>query len=333
MFKYLGKRAITYVVMAFIATSVAFLISCSYFKPGESMAARQDAQNRKTPEQINASLAALGLDPNRPVILRYFDWLKNVFTRFDWGRSPNGQAVGFEFGNRVWISFALTIVTVILTIIIGITLGVFTAARQYKASDRIITGYSYMTYIIPIPVAYFLVQLGFIWMNQNLGTDFKVTDVHDPTITVENSGVMGVFLDYAAHYVPPTTAMTLLGWAGYQTSQRQFLLDNINADFVRTARATGLTRLQAIRKHALRVSFIPTAQSIAFTIPQLFTGSFFAESIFNWPGLGRWSIGAIGQQDVMVATAMCAYGAMIFAIGAMLADFATTLVDPRVRMS
>lgn len=329
MFKYLGKRAITYVVMAFLATSAAFILSCMYFRPGDLMRTTDGKGKVKTNEEIDHILALNGLDPHRPVLLRYWDWLKGVVLHFNWGNSPNGQPISDEFGNRVWISFFLTIVTVILTIIIGIALGVFTAARQYKVSDRVITGYSYLCFILPTPVAYLLVQLAFVWLNQNVGTNFYVTDIHDPTVT----GFWPTIADYVLHYIVPTTAMTVYGWAAYQVAQRQYLLDNINADFVRTARSTGLTRLQAIRKHALRVSFIPIAQSIAYTIPALFTGSFFAESIFNWPGLGKWSIEAIGKQDVMVATAMVAYGALIFAIGAMLADFATTIVDPRVRMS
>ncbi len=89
-----------------------------------------------------------------------------------------------------------------------------------------------------------------------------------------------------AHYAVPTVAITLVGWGSYQIAQRQYLLDNVNADFVRTARAKGLTRNQAISRHALRVSFIPVAQSIAFTIPAIFAGGFFAEKIFAWPGVG-----------------------------------------------
>lgn len=123
-----------------------------------------------------------------------------------------------------------------------------------------------------------------------------------------------------------------MSWGGYQISQRQYLLDNVNADFVRTARAKGLTHNQAITRHALRVSFIPVAQSIAFTVPAIFSGGFFAEAIFAWPGVGLWSLEAIGKQDVNVVTATLAYGAVIFAIGAILADIATTIVDPRVRM-
>ncbi|BAV87123.1 dipeptide transport system permease protein DppB [Rothia aeria] len=76
-------------------------------------------------------------------------------TKFDWGRSPNGAYVNEEFGQRVWVSFRLMIAATILTIVIGVALGVFTAARQYKLSDRVITSYSYLVYIIPAPVAYF----------------------------------------------------------------------------------------------------------------------------------------------------------------------------------
>ncbi|MCQ9360145.1 ABC transporter permease, partial [Corynebacterium sp. 142RC1] len=125
----------------------------------------------------------------------------------------------------------------------------------------------------------------------------------------------------------------IMSWGGYQIAQRQYLLDSVNADFVRTARAKGLTRNQAIRRHALRVSFIPVAQSIAYTVPAIFTGGFFAEAIFAWPGIGLWSVQAIGAQDVNAAVATLAYGSFIFAVGAIIADIATTVVDPRVRIS
>lgn len=328
MFKYLGKRLVTYIVMGFIATSAAYLLAVSFFRPGQSLENMANGK-RRTPEEVASMLRSLGLDPTLHPLQRYFQWLKNVVFHFDWGMSPNGQSVNFEFANRMWISFWLQILATVLTIVIGVALGVWSAARQYKASDRIITGYSYLTFILPVPVFYILVQLGFITLNRTFGWSIPVTDVHDPTVTE----FWPALLDYAAHYFVPALALTAYGWAGYQVGQRQYLLDNINADFVRTARATGLTRLQAIRKHALRVSFIPVAQSIAYTIPNLFTGAFYAESIFNWPGLGKWSIGAITGNDVNVAAVSVAYAAAVFAIGAIMADFATTLIDPRVRMS
>lgn len=325
MFRYLAKRALIYLLMTFAATSVAFIVSATFLKPGRQFEQRTPPLSD---EQIHNMLARLGLDPERPVLLRYLDWLQNVFLHWDWGRSPDGTYVNAEFGSRVLVSASLTLATIVLTLIIGVALGVYSASRQYKLSDRVITQYSYLTSVVPVPVAYLLVQLLAILINQATGHRILyVTGISSVGVT----GFFPTLLDLAQHYIVPTFAMTVFGWAGYQVSQRQYLLDNINTDFVRTARATGLTREQAIRRHALRVSFIPVAQSIAFTIPAIFTGSFFAEAVFNWPGLGVWSIGAIAKQDVMVATAMTAYGSIIFAIGAILADFATVIVDPRVR--
>ena len=290
----------------------------------------QEKIPRPTPEQVQRNFASLGLDPSKSAWDRYIEWLTNVVTKFDWGRSPNGAYVNEEFGQRVWVSFRLMIAATILTIVIGVALGVFTAARQYKLSDRVITSYSYLVYIIPAPVAYFLVQTAAIQINQSAGeTIFYVTDVSSPGVT----GFWNTTIDLAEHYAVPTFCMTVLGWSAYQIAQRQYLLDNVNADFVRTARAKGLTRNQAITRHALRVSFIPVAQSIAYQVPAIFAGAFFAETVFAWPGIGKWSIDAISQQDVNAATATLAYGSVLFAIGAIIADIATSIVDPRVRIS
>jgi peptide/nickel transport system permease protein len=326
MLRYLGKRALIYVVMIFLTTSAGYFLAVSSLKPA---LLEQEKIPRPTPEQVANSFRLLGLDPNMNPWERYIQWLGGILTRWDWGRSPNGAYVNAEFADRVMISTRLFLASIILTLIIGVALGVYSAARQYKFQDRAITSYSYLVHILPAPIAYFLVQLGAIAVNDAVGERiFFVTGISTPGIEPG----WPAFVDLVAHYAVPTFAMTVFGWAGYQIAQRQYLLDNVSADFVRTARAKGLTRNQAITRHALRVSFIPVAQSIAFTIPAIFTGGFFAEAIFAWPGVGLWSIDAIGKQDVNVATAMLAYGSVIFAIGAILADFATTLVDPRVRV-
>ena len=324
MFRYVLQRSLTYLVMVFITTTMGYFAAVITLQPA---LLEQEKIPRPTPEQVQRNFASLGLDPSKSAWDRYIEWLTNVVTKFDWGRSPNGAYVNEEFGQRVWVSFRLMIAA---TIVIGVALGVFTAARQYKLSDRVITGYSYLVYIIPAPVAYFLVQTAAIQINQSAGeTIFYVTGISSPGVT----GFWDTTVDLAAHYVVPTFCMTVLGWSAYQIAQRQYLLDNVNADFVRTARAKGLTRNQAITRHALRVSFIPVAQSIAYQVPAIFAGAFFAETVFAWPGIGKWSIDAISQQDVNAATATLAYGSVLFAIGAIIADIATSIVDPRVRIS
>ena len=327
MFRYVLQRSLTYLVMVFITTTMGYFAAVITLQPA---LLEQEKIPRPTPEQVQRNFASLGLDPSKSAWDRYIEWLTNVVTKFDWGRSPNGAYVNEEFGQRVWVSFRLMIAATILTIVIGVALGVFTAARQYKLSDRVITSYSYLVYIIPAPVAYFLVQTAAIEINQSAGeTIFYVTGISSPGVT----GFWNTTIDLAEHYAVPTFCMTILGWSAYPIAPRQSLWDNVNADFVRTARAKGLTRNQAITRHALRVSFIPVAQSIAYQVPAIFAGAFFAETIFAWPGIGKWSIDAISQQDVNAATATLAYGSVLFAIGAIIADIATSIVDPRVRIS
>lgn len=327
MLKYLLKRTGIYAVMIFLTTSAGYFLAVTTLQPA---LLEQERVPRPTPEQVANSFRLLGLDPTKNAWERYVEWLGAIITRWDWGRSPNGAFINAEFGDRVWISTRLFLASIVLTLIIGVALGVYSAARQYKLPDRIITSYSYLAYIVPAPIAYFLVQLAAININETVGERiFFVTGISTPGI----EGGWAGLVDLLAHYAVPTFAITVVGWGTYQIAQRQYLLDNVNADFVRTARAKGLTRNQAITRHALRVSFIPVAQSIAFTIPAIFAGGFFAEKIFAWHGVGSWSIDAIALQDVNAATATLAYGSVIFALGAILADFATTLVDPRVRVT
>lgn len=332
MLKFLGLRFVRYSVMTFIVTSLAYLLAVSFFNPAVllmDVSAAGDVDPEVSYERIQATLARLDLDPDLNALERYWVWLSSIVTQWDWGRTPDGGYVNNQFAIRVWISTQLTLVATVLTFFIGIALGVFAASRQYKLGDRAATWYSYLTMVIPTPVAFLLVQRLAITVNEAAGQRiFYVSGFRSVGI----DGAWNQFVDMAQHYAVPTVAMTVFGWAAMQISQRQYLLDFVNADFVRTARATGLTRKQAIRKHALRVSFVPTAQSLAYTIPALFTGTVFAEVIFNWDGLGSWSIRALHSHDVNATVAMTFYACIIFAIGALLADFFTSIVDPRVRL-
>ncbi|GGE64330.1 ABC transporter permease [Nesterenkonia cremea] len=331
MLKFIALRFVRYSIMTFAVTTIAYLMAVSFFNPVTQLmdltgGSLDPEVNR---ENVEETLRRYELDPDQNMFQRYGVWLSGVITEGHWGYSPNGATVNDAFGDRVWISVRLTLAAMILSTVIGIALGVYAASRQYRWGDRTTTWYSYFTMIVPTPVAFLLVQRGAIWVNEQAGEQiFYVTGFR--SIGVE--GTWNQFVDMLAHYAVPTLAMTIFGWAAMQISQRQYLLDYVNADFVRTARATGLTRKQAIRKHALRVSFVPTAQSIAFSIPALLTGTFFAEIIFNWDGIGAYTIRALHQHDVNATVAVTFYGCIVFAIGALIADIFTSIIDPRVRL-
>ena len=140
-------------------------------------------------------------------------------------------------------------------------------------------------------------------------------------------------VDYAQHLVLPTLSLLIISYAGYHFMQRTLLLDNLNADYVRTARAKGLTKAQAVRKHALRTSLIPVATSVAFSVPGIFTGAVMTERIFAWQGMGQYFTQTIARNDVHGVVVVAAFGAAMTAVSAILADLIVVALDPRVRVS
>lgn len=146
-------------------------------------------------------------------------------------------------------------------------------------------------------------------------------------------GTWNKLVDFGQHLILPTLALLIISYAGYHFMQRTLLLDNLNADYVRTARAKGLTKAQAVRKHALRTSLIPVATSVAFSVPGIFTGAVMTERIFAWNGMGQYFIQTISRNDVHGAVAVAAFGAAMTAISAILADLLVVALDPRVRVS
>ena len=169
-----------------------------------------------------------------------------------------------------------------------------------------------------------------IWVNDLAGrTIFYVTG----PVGLSSEHWWVPVLDTLHRLILPTLAMSLVGYATTHFLQRALLLDNISADYVRTARAKGLTKKHAIRKHALRTSLIPIATQIAFSIPVIFLGAVLSEQIFAWHGLGEYLVQTIGRNDVHGTVAIAAFGAFLTAIGALLADIAVVALDPRVRVN
>ena len=140
-------------------------------------------------------------------------------------------------------------------------------------------------------------------------------------------------IDFCQHIFIPTLVLTIVGSVGYHVSQRTYLLDEIRADYVRTARMKGLTRKQAIRKHALRASFIPTAMGIAYSIAGVFTGATLTETMFGIEGMGKYFINALNNNDIYGSVAYMAFAGVTTLAGALLADIVAALLDPRIQMS
>nr|WP_314842433.1 ABC transporter permease [uncultured Microbacterium sp.] len=327
MIKYLLRRAVGWLLMIVIATNVTYFLAWAFLDPRSNYVGRRPPLS---PDEITRMLEPFNLSDTVPLLERWWTWFSGILFRWDWGQSPVGQSVNDQIAYRMWVSAELVIGATILGAVLGIGLGVYTASRQYKLGDRIGQATSIITMNIPIVVAALGIVLLAIAFNEWVGVRvFYVTGAG-------SKGVEGFFpylLDKLQHLTLPTIALVFTGYANYHLLQRSLLLDNIKADYVRTARAKGLTKQQAIRKHALRPSLIPVATQLAFTIPTVFTGAILTESIFGWNGMGKYFIDTIGKNDVHGVVAVAAFGAVLTAIGAILADIAVVALDPRVRVS
>ncbi|WP_144872987.1 ABC transporter permease [Microbacterium sp. 1.5R] len=327
MIKYLLRRSLGWLLMIVVATNVTYFLAWSFLDPRSNYVGRRPPLS---PEEVTRMLEPLGLSDTVPLVQRWWDWFTGILLRWDWGQSPVGQSVNDQIAYRMWISGELVIGATILGAVLGIALGVYTASRQYKVADRIGQATSIVTMNIPIVVAALGIVLLAISFNEAVGVRvFYVTGAG-------GKGVDGFFpyiIDKLQHLTLPTIALVITGYANYHLLQRSLLLDNIKADYVRTARAKGLTKQQAIRKHALRPSLIPVATQLAFTIPTVFTGAILTETIFGWNGMGKYFVDTISKNDVHGVVAIAAFGAVLTAIGAILADIAVVVLDPRVRVS
>lgn len=312
--------------MIVVATNLTYFLAWRFLDPRSNFVGRRPPA---TEEQIINQLLPRGLADTVPLYERWWDWFSGIIFHWDWGVSPVGQSVNEQVSYRMWVSAELVLGATILATILGIGIGVFTASRQYRLADRIGQATSIITMNIPIVVAAFAVVMLAISLNNAVGARvFFVTGSSSQGVT----GFFPTLIDTLQHLTLPTIALVLVQYASLHFLQRSLLLDNINADYVRTARAKGLTKQQAIRKHALRTSLIPVATQVAFTIPTVFTGAVITEKIFGWNGMGSYFLDTIANNDIHGTVAIAAFGAVLTAVGALLADISVVILDPRVRV-
>ena len=327
MTKYLMKKLGGWLAIIFIATNITFFLATAFLDPKSNYVGRRPPLPE---DQIQRTLQPLNLSDNTPLFERWWTWLSNILFHWDWGESPLGESVNQQISFRIWVSAELLLLATVLSVIIGVAIGVYTASNQYKVGDRIWQGISIVTMNLHIVVASIITVAFGLWVNRITGSRiFYVTGA-------SKYGVHGLFptlLDFLQHVALPTFSLLLVSYAGYHMMQRSLLLDNLNADYVRTARAKGLPRRKAIRKHALRTSIIPVATSVAFSIPGIFTGEIMTEKIFAWQGMGDYFIKALSHNDIYGTVAVAAFGAFTTAVAAILADITVVILDPRVRVS
>jgi peptide/nickel transport system permease protein len=324
MTRFLIRRLFNYAILLTLATFLTFALTSVTFHPLDNLLQR----NPRPPQSvIDAKAHDLGLD--KPLLPRYANWVSGA-VHGDFGKTVTGQPVSEELGRRVWISLRLVAIGSILGSIIGVIIGAWGAIRQYRFSDRTITVLALLILSAPTFVIANLLILGALGVNEVLG--FQLFQYTGETSPYAAGGWQG-FVDRLQHLVLPTSTLALGAIAGYSRYQRSAMLDVLGQDFIRTARAKGLTRRQALFKHGLRTALIPMATLFAYGVAGLVTGAVFVEKIFGWHGMGEWMVQGINGQDANIVAAFTLFSGTTILIGGLLSDVVYAALDPRVRVS
>ncbi|MEH3129754.1 MAG: ABC transporter permease [Mycolicibacterium neoaurum] len=325
MTRFLMRRLLNYAILLALASVLSFTLTSLTFSPLDSLLER----NPRPPQAvIDAKAAELNLD--KPIPVRYLDWVSGA-VRGDFGTTVTGQPVTEELWRRIGVSLRLVLIGSVLGTVIGVVVGAWGAIRQYRFSDRAITVVSLLILSAPTFVIANLLILGALKVNSVLGV--QLFEYTGETSSDAVGGFGNQLIDRLQHLVLPTFTLALAAIAGFSRYQRNAMLDVLGQDFIRTARAKGLTRRQALFKHGLRTALIPMATLFAYSVGGLFTGAVFVEKIFGWHGMGEWVIQGISTQDTNIVVAITVFTGVTILLAGLLSDIIYAALDPRVRVS
>ncbi|GBE64256.1 peptide ABC transporter permease [Mycobacterium sp. MFM001] len=325
MIRFLARRLLNYIVLLTLASFLAFCLASVTFHPLDSFVQRHPQPPQ---EAIDAKKAQLGLD--KPIPIRYANWVSGA-VRGDFGATVTGHPVSEELWRRIGVSLRLVVIGSVLGTVIGVVVGAWGAIRQYQLSDRVITVLSLIILSIPsFVLAGLLILAG---LRVNMLTGLRIFLYTGETSPIPFGSAWARIVDRIQHIVLPTLTLALGAIAGFSRYQRNAMLDVLGEDFIRTARAKGLTRRRALFKHGLRTALIPMATLFAYGVSGLVVGAVFVEKIFGWHGMGDWVVQGISTQDTNVVVAITVFTGAAILIAGLLSDVIYATLDPRIRVS
>ncbi len=295
---------------------------------------RLKSNPRITQQAIQEMAEFYGLD--QPGTKQYLTWVGNFVQVWNyptaWGRSFQGpQQVQELVLNRLGGTARLMFTALGLAVMIGIPLGIYQAIKQYSFFDQATTTFSFVTFSTPIFVLGIGLQIILaLKLEQWTGVKFFYTSGMNSTSYSDLS--FGARIgDTLQHLVLPATSIALISIAGYSRYQRASMLEVMHSDYLRTAKAKGLSRRSVIVKHALRNALIPIITLVSLDVAGVLGGAVITESIFAWPGMGRLYIQAIFLNDWPIVMAVVMLIGFMVVVMNLLADLAYGWLDPRVR--
>lgn len=328
MWKFIVKRLLmSAVILLFVSLILYAVMRCIPTSFVDSMARQLSMQpGAKSFEEWKAQLNEIyRLDG--PILEGYLAWLSNAI-RGDFGDSWYYVVpVVDKFKSVIWYSFVLGAIAFVLQLIIAVPLGILAARRQYSGVDYAVTvtaliGISLPTFFFATILKYvFSIKLGWLDLYGIVG---RFYDQLSP---------MGKLLDMGRHLIMPVATLVIVSIGTLMRYTRTNMLEVMNADFIRTARAKGLSERAVVGRHAFRNTLIPIVTLVGGSLPGLFSGAMITETLFQIPGIGYTSYTAMTNGDINFYMFYSVFLALLTLLSTLLADILYAVVDPRVRLS
>jgi len=293
----------------------------------DKQTATQVSRGLLTQEQVTHIKALYGIGDNSVsgILKGYFEWLGNTL-RGDLGVSfVYGRPVAEVIGRYMWVSFGISFIAFLLEIVIAIPLGIYAATKKNGIIDHTVSVFALAGISLP---AFFLATLLIRLFSVELGW-LPSIGLRDATKMLTG---FPAFLDMLRHLILPITTLVMLSVGRLMRYTRTNMLEVLNADYIRTARAKGLSESAVIYKHAFRNTLVPIVTMLGGTIPVLFGGALITESVFAIEGIGYIAYKAVLQADVPFVMGYNMFLAVLTVLGFLLSDLLYAVVDPRVRL-
>ncbi len=328
MVKYIIKRILySILILFFVSVLIYFLVRCLPTDYIDNKFADKLGQGQITQEQIDDIKRMYGLLDNSffGILSGYFTWLSNVL-KLDLGTSFKFELpVAEVIGEYMWISFGISLVAMVLQFLIAIPLGVMSATHQYGPMDYVVTIFTMIGISLP---SFFLATLLIKVFSTTLGW-LPMQGLTDAMKDYTGLAKVG---DIIRHCILPVATLVIINIGGLMRYSRTNTLEVLNADYIRTARAKGLSERTVIYKHVFRNTMIPLVTMMAGILPSLFGGAMITEEVFALQGIGQKAYQALKEGDVPFIMGYNMFLAILTVIGTLLADLAYAVVDPRVKL-
>jgi len=316
---YILKRIIQTIPLLFLVSLISFfIIRLSPVDPLAELKLNPSISK----ETLQKETRRLGLD--KPIVVQYCLWAKS-FVKGDLGVTSTGESVAAKLKERIPNTLLLTVLVIFFTWTFGVPLGILAAINWKTPLDRLLTvltsiGMAIPSFFFAILLLIFAVKTG--WFPVGGLTSYNFNDMN----------LLGKIWNLASHLVLPVVVLFTISLAGLQRQMRASLLDVLDSDYVKFARAKGMSEFKVIYKHALRNAINPMISLLGFEFASLLSGAALTEFVFQYPGLGRLVLEAVLKSDINLVMASLMMGAIMLILGNLIADILLIITDPRIRV-